>query len=91
MTNLKDKLVRIERTLNIYNKRDELISEIEIDISLNKLLEIVTPNEDDPELYNGYELDSSQLHKINQLNKIKFKINTEEKTYHLVCGGIYNW
>jgi hypothetical protein len=57
---------------------------------LSKLIEIVTPNEDDPELYDGYQLDVNQLNEINQLIKNTIQINPNE-SYYLVSAGIYNW
>lgn len=65
--NLRDKLLRIERTICCYLKNgDELLWEINADnIPFERLREIVPPNEDDPLLYDGYELDENQIASIN--------------------------
>lgn len=91
--NLKNKLIRVERTVNIYNKKgSDPLEEINIDtIPLNVLKEIVVPEEDDPLLYDGYDLDTKQLDKINKLIDGKIKPNHKLYNYILVCGGIYNW
>ena len=46
--NLKDKLVRVERAVNIYKQHNDLVEEINIDIvPLNTLSNIVPPQEGD--------------------------------------------
>lgn len=91
--NLNDKLIRVERTVNIYAKKgSEPLEEINIDtISFSMLKEIVAPEKDDPLLYDGYDLDANQLDKINKLIDGKIKPNHKLYNYILVCGGIYNW
>ncbi len=89
---LMDKLERVERTLNIYNKetKDE-VEEINIDIPLERLKSIVTPKEGDPLLYRGYVLDARQLKEIN--NDLSGSVKPDFKLYYYVleCHGIYNW
>jgi hypothetical protein len=48
--NLNDKLIRVERTINIYRSDDNVsIEEINLDaIPFNTLKEIVIPKNDDP-------------------------------------------
>ncbi len=87
------KLVRIERSIAKYNIADEdIVSDENIDeISLDKLLLIVTPKEDDPLLYDGYVLNEKQLLEINSNlnNKLTFDFNTFY--YVLECAGIYDY
>ena len=91
LNNLNDKLIRIERTINIYNENNELIKEINIDIPIKKLKNIVLPKEDDPLLYDGYVLSREQLENINSHIKDKILPNFESNSYVLECTGIYNW
>jgi hypothetical protein len=90
---ISDKLVRVERTINIYkNENDNLFDEINIDfIPFDELKKIVPPKEDDPLLYDGYELDAKQLEDINAYLTEKIKPNFDLYSYILVCGGIYDW
>ncbi len=87
-----DKLERVERSVNIYDKttRDE-VEEISIAIPLEKLKSIVTPRDGDILLYQGYELDSQQLKAIN--DELIGKIREDFISYYYVleCHGIYNW
>jgi hypothetical protein len=91
--NLKDKLLRVERTINAYLKNeDEPTEEINIDIiPFDKLKEIVPPKQDDPLLYYGYELESKQIDLINSFLKNKIEPDFNRYNYILVCGGIYDW
>ena len=87
------RLVRVERTINVYNnKNNELIEEISVDsIPFDELKGIVPPNEDDPLLYDGYDLDIKQLEKLNTFLTEKVKPDLNQYSYILVCGGIYEW
>jgi hypothetical protein len=91
--NLLDKLLRVERTINIYrNEDDELLQEINVDsIPFEKLKEIVPPGDDDPLMYDGYDLDNEQLNKINSYLVEKIEPDFKLYSYILVCGGIYDW
>ena len=87
------KLIRVERSIAKYNiAYKDIISDENIDeISLNILLSIVTPNEDDPLLYDGYVLNEKQLLEINNHlnNKLTFDFNSFY--YVLECAGIYDY
>ena len=91
--NLKDKLIRVERTVNVYLKDgSEPLYEINIDtVPFNNLLEIVPPTEDDPLLYDGYELEPEQINSINHFLIDKIVPDFKVYTYILVAGGIYDW
>lgn len=91
--NLENRLIRVERAINVYTKDGtEPLEEIDIEgISLDVLKTIVIPEESDPMLYDGYVLDSTQLERINELIEDKIKPNHELYNYILVCGGIYDW
>ena len=90
---LLKKLLRVERTVNVYYvESDELLEEINIDnIPFDELKKIVPPTADDPLLYDGYELDIIQVEKINFYLSKKIVTDFNLYTYILVCGGIYNW
>jgi hypothetical protein len=87
------RLVRVERTINVYdNKNNKLIEEISVDgVPFDELKSIVTPNEDDPLLYDGYDLDIEQLENLNMHLAEKVKPDFKQYSYILVCGGIYEW
>ena len=89
----KDRLMRVERTINIYFKgSNELLSEINIDsIPFYELITIVVPQKDDPLLYDGYILNEQQLSKLFKHLNIKTIHNCILYDYILVCGGIYDW
>jgi hypothetical protein len=91
--NLNDKLIRVERTINIYNNDDNTpVKEINADvIPFNTLKKIVIPKEDDPLLYDGYVLDANQLKAINNFLKNKIAPNFVLYFYVLECTGIYDW
>lgn len=91
--NLKDKLIRVERTVNIYLKNgDELIKEINVDfIPFDKLSEIVTPRKDDPLLYDGYELNEKQIEAINSFRNKIVDPDFSQYYYILEAYGIYDW
>ena len=90
---LKDKLIKVERTVNIYKiNGNELLQEVSVDIiPFETLKNIVPPKGDDPLLYDGYELNKSQLSKINKFIEGKIKPDLAQFSYVLVCGGIYDW
>jgi hypothetical protein len=92
--NLHDKLVRVERTINVYdnNNDDELLKEINIDfIPFDELKSIVIPIEDDPLLYLGYRLNNDQIMRLNSYLLEKITPDFSQFTYILVPGGIYDW
>jgi hypothetical protein len=84
------KLIGLERSIHIYKNSDNsLIEEIIIEISLEALLNVVSPKNDDSELVEGYVLNSEQIKLINAyLNK---RIEPDFKLYQyvLMCFGIY--
>lgn len=87
-----EKIVKIERSINIYrNSNDEMVEEIIIEIPLDKLKEIVPPKEDDPDLYEAYVLSDQQLEKINQLLENKIQPDFTQFFYVLEAAGIYDW
>ena len=74
------------------NRNNDLIEEVSIDtIPFDELKNIVTPNEDDPLLYDGYDLDVTQLEKLNKYLSEKMQFDFDKYSYVLVCGGIYEW
>lgn len=92
-SNLKDKLIKIERTINVYAKDgDEPIEEVNIDIVPFEILkEIVPPTKEDPLLYDGYGLDEKQMNLINSYLQNRILADFKAYNYILVCGAIYDW
>lgn len=85
------KLIRIERTIAKYSINNEkIISEEIIAIPIETLISIVTPRDDDPELFGGYPLDENQLSEINDHLKNKLAFNFSVYYYVLECTGIYD-
>lgn len=89
------KLIRTERSICIYKRTDdsnmgEEVAEINIDfISLDNLKTIVTPNEDDPLLYDGYLLSEKELAELNNFLDKKIEPDFNQFEYLLECWGIY--
>jgi hypothetical protein len=90
--NLDDKLIRVDRSVVVYLiDKEEICLEIPIaDISLEDLKSIVPPKDDDPLLYDGYELTESQLNRINDFLENKIVSDFRVYYYILECEGIYN-
>ncbi len=95
---LLNKLIKEERTINIYKKtdsdiiRESLLEEINIDIiPLETLKSIITPNPDDPLLFDGYPLEVEEFNKINALINNRITPNFELYDYVMECYGIYDW
>ena len=87
-----DKIVKIERSINIYRNSDnEMAEEIIIEVPVEKLREIVPPKEDDPELYEAYILTELQLEQINELLDKKILPDYIQFFYVLEAAGIYDW
>ena len=88
----KNKLIRVERVIVLYNKKwEKPLKEFNLDnIPLNKIREIVTPKEDDDLLYDGYVLDLAQLEAMNKFMYNKIEINMDLYNYVLECNGIYD-
>jgi len=89
------KLLRVERTINIYKKTKSKylgnsVQEINIDlIPFDFLKEIIIANEDDPLLYNDYELSTEQIENLNTHLENKITPNFKTFEYFLECYGIY--
>ena len=88
---LSDKLLRVERTVNVYrNENDELLQEVNVDvIPFETLKEIVPPDKDDPEMFEGYRLTADQLNKINTYLIEEIVPDFNLYVYILFCAGIY--
>jgi len=91
--NLNDKLIRVERSINIYSNSDNsLIEEIDVNqISIEVLNKIVKPKEDDPLLYDGYVLDKNQLEEFNKVIQNNIVPKFDYFFYVLESEGIYDW
>lgn len=92
-SNLNNKLIRVERTLNIYTNSDNsLIKEINIDeVPFDVLEKIVAPKVDDPLLYDGYVLSIEQIQEFNKVLRNSIVPDFKSFFYVLECGGIYDW
>ena len=93
MSNLLDKLVRVERTINVYSRRsNELVKEINIDhLLLSAIKDIIAPREEDSELVLGYVLDKKQLQHLLREAHIDLKTDFRIHFYVLEATGIYDW
>ena len=86
------KLIRTERTIIVYKKTKQTtygkeIQQINVDqIPLDVLKSIVTANDDDPLLYDGYILSPEELNKFNAI----LELNHDKFDYALECYGIYD-
>lgn len=91
--NLNSKLIKVERTINVYNKSDNTpVKEINADaILFDNLIKIVMPNDGDPLLYDGYVLNAKQLKAINKFLKNRITPNFVLYLYLLECTGVYDW
>jgi hypothetical protein len=89
------KLLRTERAIFVYRKTKSSSygndgQKINVDhIPLEVLKTIVTPNNDDPLLYEGYILNEEQLSKFNSLLQPKIDPNHDKFDYALECYGFY--
>jgi len=92
MSDLNGKLIRVEWTINVYDKNDELIKEVDIDVPpMERLRQIIPPNDDDPDLVDGYKLNVAQLQELNLYLKEPIYPQFNLYSYYLVSGGIYDW
>ena len=93
----KGKLIKTERTINIYKKTDsnvleEPTKEINVDlIPFDILKQTVTANIDDTYLYDAYTLNEQQLTKLNSYLNDAIVPDFTAFEYYLECYGIYDW
>ena len=82
--------VPVTRSIDFYEKNgEEFLGQFDISqISLPFLLEIVSPNEDDPLLYDSYLLEKLQLDKINGMLKTPIEYSLHKYEYFLGCTAI---
>jgi hypothetical protein len=89
------KLIKEIRAINVYPKTKskflpDALEEFDIShISLDVLVSIVQPNNDDPHLLNGYTLDSKELDKLNNLINNEIVSDHKKFDYALECYGVY--
>jgi hypothetical protein len=89
---LLDKLESVERTINIYaNDTEKLVEEIDIDIPVERLKNVVIPEDGDILLYRDYLLNPKQLDELNSDLGGIIKPDFDLYYYVLECHGIYNW
>jgi hypothetical protein len=91
MGNLLDKLIRVERFLQVYTlKRNKLNSKYSVDhIEFETIRNIVNPPEDDVEIYDGYVLNEEQIYNFNEFLPKKIEPKMDKYFYVLECAGIY--
>lgn len=90
MNNLKDKLVGIERYLYIFDKENTLLEKFIIPAS-DKLETFIQSLGEKFELYDGYKLSAEEMDILNSILEIPMIIDMENKSYHIVTVGDYNW
>jgi hypothetical protein len=86
------KLLKVERSLQIFDKKsEELIAEYPVNVELEPLRNIVKPIKNDDPLYRPYALSKVQVKKL--LANMSLHLMIEMKTYHyfLDCSGIYDF
>jgi hypothetical protein len=92
MASLENKLVKVERAINVYDKETEDITEeYGIEITLEALTQIITPKKDDPLMFDGYVLNEDELNKLNSYMNKKIKPDFKCYYYVLESYGVYNW
>jgi hypothetical protein len=92
MKTLREKLVRVERFVQIIRQSDEkLIDEIEIAIQLEILQGIINPSDFDSLILDNYELSNQQILEINLHISNKIQVQLDSCVYVLIAGGIYDW
>ena len=90
------KLIRTERTIIDYKKTkrtstERKIQQINVDqIPLDILKNIVTANDDNPSMYDGYILSPEELDKFNAILENKIELNHDKVDYALEWYGIYD-
>jgi|JI10StandDraft_1071094.scaffolds.fasta_scaffold1029117_1 hypothetical protein len=90
------KLLRTERAINVYKKTrskhlGQTLMEVNIDkIPLDKLIEIIIANPDDPLLLNVYILKADEIKKLNEFLDNKIIPDFKLYAYYLECYGIYD-
>lgn len=89
------KLIRTDRSINIYRKSEskyleDPIEEIEVNnISFDFLKQLVQANSDDPMLCDTYLLNEDQITKLNTHLRIPIVPDFGMFEYFLECYGIY--
>ena len=84
------KLLRVERSIHVYDSGNKLIREISVDvIPFEQIKGIVPPNQDDPLMYDGYELNESQLSNFQTFLSERIMVDFSSYFYVLICLGIY--
>ncbi len=91
MKQLSERLLKVEWTINIYlnKKGSHLVKEILLNVTLQELLKVVSPHDDDPLLYDGYALKQTQLKYLEKYATETIVPDLNKYCYYLVCGGIY--
>ncbi len=81
-------LIGVNRVLEIYRRSDnEFVSEIPLNLTVDRLREIVTARTNDDLLYLPYELNSQQAESLTAL--INASVDLELSYFILECHGIY--
>ncbi|HEX2847206.1 MAG TPA: hypothetical protein VHN59_11705 [Chitinophagaceae bacterium] len=83
-------LPKVERWIGVRNKRNrKVLQEINVDvIPFEKLKEVVTPEKDDPLLYDGYVLDAKQIDQLNFFIEEKVVPDFSKCEYMLECASV---
>ena len=89
---LLTKLIRVERTLSVFdNDSNNLLQELEVNVPLDGLKMIVVPKEGDDQLYLPYVLNESQIYRLNEIMGNPIEPDLKRNYYVLECIGIYDW
>jgi len=82
--------IPVTRSIDFYEKNgEEFLGQFDISqIPLPFLLEIVSPNEDDPLLFDSYLMEKFQLDKINEMLETPIEYYLNKYEYFLGCTAI---
>lgn len=87
---MKAKLLSVGRCIEVYdNDTEEKVDESELNISVEILKTILRYNEDDPDYYDGYIIDSTQFDQLICYSSKKIDFIPEKYYYVLTCWGNY--
>jgi len=79
--------MQLERLITVFdNKTETLKEEVNIDyIELNELKRIFNASDDDPLMYNIYEIKTDHVHSLNKLLKNKIDFDIKANAYYVEC------
>jgi len=82
--------MKIERVITVFDNITELLTEeINIDyIDLEKLRSLFNPSDNDPLMYDVYEIKADLVPSISKLLKEEIKFDLQKNTYYVECNQL---